>query len=91
MPLWQETSCTNQAVGIFPRMWLWETRTGACRASDGTWPQTAALFRFSGLMSINVNITSLERSDLTFTNYSLSLFLKEVAIKAAFVRIFNFP
>lgn len=75
-------------------MWLWETRTGACRASDGTWPQTAvpiALFRFSGLMSINVNIASLERSDLTFINYSLSLFLKEVAIKAAFVRIFNFP
>ena len=66
LPLWHKMSCANQAAGIFPRMWLWESRATGSGAPHGTPPPTTepiSTFRFPELMSINVNIMSLERSE----------------------------
>lgn len=52
--------------GHFPQnVALGEPRSGACRAADGTSPHTTLLisaFGFPELMSINVDIMSLEQS-----------------------------
>lgn len=60
-------------------------RNGACRAQDGTLPHTAVLVSsvgFSGLMLMNINVTSLDRSKwpLEMPHWVLLSLCKEEAL-----------
>lgn len=64
-------------------MALGEPRSWACRAADGTLPQTTlpvSAFTFPEFMSVNVDIMSLERSERDVSKQLPKLFLKEDAL-----------